>query len=113
MKKLSFLFAALAIVFAVSSAFTSKKAVTSYDPQDLWFYVNPAQTTTQFADGFDDIASYDDAGVAEFNSAICDLTEPGLVCAVQILDDGDATLESAEVPTSYPSSEKIVYKTEE
>jgi Family of unknown function (DUF6520) len=110
MKKLSFMVAVLAIVFAVSSAFTSKKTTGT----ERWFYLDPAISVNQYASDFDQLATYNtEAIVGVPDEGICDASEPGQVCAVKILDaDDSGFLESEELPSQVPASEKIVYKNE-
>jgi len=111
MKKLQIsLFALLAVIVAVSSAFTAKRATAR------WFFINTPVAYSTYDDNgvYNSLSTYNTtATTAPLD--VCDNANQDLVCAVKITDVNDnSILESSspnELPTSAPSgSSFIIYK---
>ena len=85
MKKLSMMVALLAIVFAVSSAFTTNHKTVYQD----WFAIDGTVSVTTFqSSAFDDLATYDPAAQSEVPSG-CSSEELTNVCAAQLIHVAD------------------------
>jgi len=83
MKKLSLMFAALAIVFAVSSAFTTNHKSVYQD----WFRIDGTVSVTTFqSTAFDDLATYEPAVSTPDGCSSEELTN---VCAAQLIHTAD------------------------
>jgi hypothetical protein len=122
MKKLSISLAVLAVVFAISSAFTTQKLTSA---AQVWYKVSEVPLNSFMSNDFDQASSYTFVSAATsadyfIEESICDDLSEDLVCAVRLAETSGSSLDQTELdayingtsPFTTPRStpDEIVYK---